>query len=218
MGQQIFFTTKKLGGEQLMSVLQYLQEHGADAGYSNDEDVYFQAKAGEYLLEKGPTRVIRDAGIIEEAVLPDGAPRSDLAETIRYMLTLMNPAEELLIIDPYLFPTPDPHHPDPHYLSSLESIVGATLAKIERLRVVTLTNRHVATEAAFTAMAQGKKAGLNIAFKHTNAFHDRFWIADGVRGLFVGTSLNSIGRRYSLIDYLRNEDTADIYARFNALP
>lgn len=134
------------------------------------------------------------------------------------MLTLMKPVEELLIIDPYLFPTPDPNHPDPHYLSYVESIIGNTLIKIDRLRIVTLTNRHVATETAFTTMAQGKKGTLSIALKHTNAFHDRFWIADGDRGLFVGTSLNSIGRRYSLVDYLRDEDAADIYARYNALP
>jgi hypothetical protein len=218
MGQQLFFTSQNLGGDQLMHVLQYLQEHGADAGYSNDEDVYFQAKAGRILLEKGATQVLRDAGVLEEAVLPDGIPRSDLADTIRYMLTLMNPEQELLIIDPYLFPAPNPHHPDPNYVAYLESIIGETLTKIDRLRIVTKANRHAATEAAFNGMALGKKAALNIASKYTTAFHDRFWIADGIRGLFVGTSLNGIGRRYSLIDYLRDEDAADIYARYNALP
>ena len=218
MGRQVFFTNKKLGGEQLMHVLQYLQEHGADAAYANDEDVYFLEKAGRILLEKGATRVLRDAAVLEEAVLPDGIPRSDLADTIRYMLTLMNPKQELLIIDPYLFPTPNPNYPDPNYVAFLESVIGDTLTKIDRLRIVTKTNRHAATEAAFNGMAQGTKAALNIATKYTSAFHDRFWIADGVRGLFVGTSLNGIGKRYSLIDYLRDEDAVDIYARYNALP
>jgi hypothetical protein len=37
-------------------------------------------------------------------------------------------------------------------------------------------------------------------------------------GVFIGTSLNGIGKRYSLIDYLRAEDVKDICARYQALP
>lgn len=46
----------------------------------------------------------------------------------------------------------------------------------------------------------------------------RYWIGDGSRGLIHSTSLNWIGKRYSLIDYLRDDDSAEIYARYNALP
>jgi hypothetical protein len=36
----------------------------------------------------------------------------------------------------------------------------------------------------------------------SSEFHDRFWIADGARGLFVG---NGLGKRYALADYLSLE-------------
>jgi hypothetical protein len=218
VGKQIFFVENKLGGDDLLKAAQFLAEKGGDVGYSNDEDVYFQEKAGNMVLEKGASRVIRESGSLTEAVLPDNTPRNALADTVRFMLTMMNPAQELLIIDPYLFPPSLQQHPDPAYLPYLEMILSATLEKIDRLRIVTKADRHQPTETAFVAMAQAKKAALNIATKYTNDFHDRFWIGDGARGLFVGTSMNGIGKRYSLIDYLRNDDSAEIFARYNALP
>jgi hypothetical protein len=199
-------------------VLKVLDEKGGGAGFNNDEDVYFQEKAGKLVLAKGASKVIRDSGSLNEAVLPDNTPRSVLADTVRYMLTLMKPEQELLIIDPYLFPPSLQNHPDPNYIPYIEGILAGTLAQIDRLRVATFATRHRPTEAAFHAMSLGKKAGLNIATKYTDVFHDRFWIADGVRGLFIGTSLNGIGKRYALTDCLRDEDAADIYARFKAIP
>ena len=50
----------------------------------------------------------------------------------------------------------------------------------------------------------------------SNAFHDRFMLADGQRGAFIGTSLNGIGRKYALIDYMRDEDAQEIYAAYQA--
>ena len=44
----------------------------------------------------------------------------------------------------------------------------------------------------------------------TNDFHDRFCIADEVKALFIGTSLNGIGRKYALADFMEDEDTATI--------
>ena len=218
MGKQIFFVEKELGGDDLLEALHCLAENGGDVGYSNDEDVYFQERAGKMVLEKGGSRIIAESGTLVEAVLPDNTPRSALADTLRYMLKMMNPEKELLIIDPYLFPPSLQNHPDPAYLPYLEMILAPTLTTIDRLRIVTQANRHQPTEAAFAAMAVGRKGGLSIVTKYTNDFHDRFWIGDGSRGLFIGTSMNGIGKRYSLIDYLRNDDSIEIYTRYNALP
>jgi hypothetical protein len=51
---------------------------------------------------------------------------------------------------------------------------------------------------------------IDATLKMTDDFHDRFWIADKAKGLFVGTSLNGIGKKYALVDVMRDEDTATI--------
>jgi hypothetical protein len=217
MPRPIYFIKPPLGADEMGEVQAQLEQSGRTLDYVPDEDTYFQIAAAKMVLNKGPSVVIGGASKMEEAVLPDGVPRSTLADTLRYMLTQMKPTQELLIIDPFLFPPDLQQHPDPSYLPYLEMILGPTLAAIDQLRIVTKANRHQATENAFVAMAQGKKGALVITQKYTDAFHDRFWIGDGGRGLFIGTSLNGIGKRYSLTDYLKDDDAADIYGRYNAL-
>lgn len=45
----------------------------------------------------------------------------------------------------------------------------------------------------------------------TNAFHDRFWIdPDNKKGIVMGTSLNGLGNKISLVDRLCTNDVAEI--------
>ncbi len=48
----------------------------------------------------------------------------------------------------------------------------------------------------------------------TDIFHDRFWII-GEKGIVIGTSFNSIGRRIALLDYISDEDVKTIYEYIN---
>lgn len=49
-----------------------------------------------------------------------------------------------------------------------------------------------------------------IEVEYSDAFHDRFWIANGNKGFISGTSLNGVGKRYSLIEILSEEDVTSI--------
>ena len=40
---------------------------------------------------------------------------------------------------------------------------------------------------------------------------------DEAKGLFIGTSLNGIGRRYALVDNMRDEDTETIVGELRRL-
>ena len=59
---------------------------------------------------------------------------------------------------------------------------------------------------------------ISINTKYTKIFHDRFWIVDSKKGVFVGTSLNGIGRRYAVIDWLQEDDAKEITQRYSQLP
>ena len=51
---------------------------------------------------------------------------------------------------------------------------------------------------------------IKLVLRTSENFHDRFWIADRSRGLFVGTSPNGIGKRYALADYMDADDVKTI--------
>jgi hypothetical protein len=130
------------------------------------------------------------------------------------MLSLMDPADELLIIDPYIFP---PHGADAGYIPFLREVFGSTIQKVNRVRIVSGTSRSAAVETDFRAMLEAVKPGVGYDAKYSDVFHDRFWIGDGAKGIVVGTSLNGVGRRYALMDYIGDEDTAAIYARYQGI-
>ena len=50
----------------------------------------------------------------------------------------------------------------------------------------------------------------NIEIYQTDLFHDRIWISNRNKGFFVGTSLNGIGRKVTLIDSIASNDVKGI--------
>jgi len=150
-----------------------------------------------------------------EAVLADNAPRDEYTDLLRYMVRNIQASQELLIVDPYLFPI----GVDPDYVPYLEKIFTTAIDAIHRLDIITSKKNHCEkVQTEFLAMVQRVKPGLPVTVRYTNAFHDRFWIADKARGVFCGTSLNGVGKRYSLADYLRDMDVQEIVARAAEVP
>lgn len=185
------------------------------AGYALNyasEDAYLFDKVKEAIRKKGITHFTNSIDLME-GVLPDNMARADFVDNLRYMVRNIQVTDELLLIDPYLFP----RNADPDYIPYLEKVFGTAIGSITHLRIATKPDRHGPTETTFSQMVHGKKPGVVITTKYTEVFHDRFWIADQARGLFIGTSLNGIGKRYSLIDYLRDEDVKDICGRYQEL-
>ena len=115
-----------------------------------------------------------------------------------------------MIIDPYLF-RPDPADAD--YIAFLRQVFGSTIPKVNRVNIVAKSSNNPAVETDFRAMLQAVKPGVTCSVKNSNVFHDRFWIGDGTKGIVVGTSLTGVGKRFALIDYIGDEDTAAIYHR-----
>lgn len=172
------------------------------------------ALQAQHLLKEQGARSLLSLTSLTEAVLPDNTPRDVLLETIRYQLNSCRPTTSLLIVDPYLFPS----QPDANYRADLLSLVEPSVRAGIDLTIATKTSRNAALEAAFLSDLAGIRPGATAQIKYTNVFHDRFWIADHERGLFMGTSLNGIGRRYAVADYLHEDDAQAISARFAALP
>lgn len=197
--------------ELLLTIAEILKKEGYELRYST---------ARSYALEQTKKGIFKD-GIafyanlvrLQEAVLPDNTPREDFIDLLRYMGRNIQASTELLITDPYLFPS----NPDADYITHLGMVFRNAIERISRLEIVTKPDRNQVAEAAFLNEVKSIKADVKCRIKYTCIFHDRFWIADGKRGIFVGTSLNGIGRRYAIADYIREEDVKDIYARFQTL-
>lgn len=207
-----YFLTPEPGGEELIAIAQSMSGMGYNLSYST-KSIVCRLEAREILRDHG-ARSVLTWGPINEAVLPDNTPRDELLDTLRYQLGRCAAAETLLVIDPYLFPAT----PDPTYEADLVSLLEPSARAGLRIDIVTKSNRNTALEASVIASLKTMNAAVVVTCKYSNVFHDRFWIADGERGLFVGTSLNGLGRRYAVADYLWEQDARDVAQRHAALP
>ena len=78
---------------------------------------------------------------------------------------------------------------------------------VYRLDLWTLRPMRPAVHAVFEKVVPG----VQIKDAVTDKFHDRYWIdADTTRGVIVGTSLNGIGKKVSMIDYASPGDSSEL--------
>jgi hypothetical protein len=139
--------------------------------------------------------------------------RQPLFDTMRNFLTNLVPTDRVTIIDPYFFTTRNVLT----YPSIVANVLGPAVNSVSRITFVRDGTKDV--PGLYSAVSTALKAlngSLTISDHTTSDFHNRFWIVDGTRGLVVGTSLNGVGNRICLVDYLNQIDVASIVQELNA--
>jgi len=198
-------------GDDIMKLGEIVEEMGYDLALIDAETLILLG-AQKLIKEKGITSIL-STQILMEDVLRDATPRNTILDILKYKLYQLAPNDNLLVIDPYLFPP----NPDTDYENYFFDVFRDAIARCDELSIVTLPKHNVMLETQIINKIRLLKAGLRITSKYSDAFHDRFWIADESKGVFIGTSLNGIGRRYSMIDFLNEQDTIDIVTRYKSI-
>jgi hypothetical protein len=139
---------------------------------------------------------------ITESVLPKNINRDDILKKYTYYLGLINSENsELIIIDPYIFPESGNYNNE--YISLLKDILHNAKAKHYIIITKSISTDNVYKNSIVTEFN-------NIEIYQTDLFHDRIWISNRNKGFFVGTSLNGIGRKVTLIDSIASNDVKGI--------
>jgi len=97
------------------------------------------------------------------------------------------------------------------YFETIEIIMKPIIANLAEITII--CKKAESNQAVFNEVQNILKAlnsSVHISMKHSANFHDRFWIFDKREGLFVGTSLNGIGKKYALLDKMKNIDVLEI--------
>jgi hypothetical protein len=180
--------------------------------YYTEKEISLRLEAIDLIKEKGTTNILSKQLLTEE-VLPDNTSKDVVLDTLRYKLNRINPQISLIIIDPYLFPKNN----DADYESYFFDLFRDVLSICKELHIITRKDRNKPLELKIKTKITSDNPQISIDSKYTEIFHDRFWIADEARGLFVGTSLNGVGKRYAIVDYLDDRDTNEIVKRFKSI-
>jgi hypothetical protein len=108
--------------------------------------------------------------------------------------------KSLKIYDPYILPKKY----DPDYECLFLKIIGY-FQNIEDLTFITSINYNISLYNNIKNNIKNK-----ISIKTTDDIHDRFWIINDSKGILIGTSLNGFGKKYTVMNPLREDDVQDI--------
>ncbi len=119
----------------------------------------------------------------------------------------LKPINHLVITDPYFYPKLDEVD---IVAAKFIQLINPIINEIDKITVVSNGKNKSSINQYIKNL---KKANPKIQLKNyiTQDFHDRFWLnPTAKKGIVVGTSINGIGKKISLVDTLNSVDASQV--------
>lgn len=167
----------------------------------------YEVKLIKELDDETFNEVIDTSGCNEyftEEVLLDNISDDDIVNKFNcYLEQIKSEGADLVIIDPYIL-----SKSDLNYTNTLINILKKAKAK----KYTIITNQE---NVNYISKNNIQKEIPNIEIIFAKKIHDRFWICNRKTGFYIGTSLNGIGRKLTLINLLKESEVTDIVSYLN---
>lgn len=167
-----------------------------------------EAELKRLLIERGITWVWRLVDL-QEAVMPQTQHLEPLVRVLQSMLGRLSPTRDFIIIDRYLFSKGTD-------ATTLMSLLAPIVKTVTRIQFITGPRPDPMLLDQVRGSLLAHSSEISVVHSVSDDFHDRFWLADRSRGLFLGASLNGLGKRYALADYIAPNDVLEIIAALDA--
>ena len=167
----------------------------------------------DYIKKYGLSSFLKRSGI-EECVLGKNMPLLDItslvSDYVNEILDQLSTSQELIIVDSYLFKD-NPRCSSADLQNRIANILNAHINKIDKIICITDSrNYDVTIKSAVETSLKSINSALTIDVQYSTDYHDRFWIANRNKGIVVGTSLNGLGNKMALIDFMDSVDIKDV--------
>lgn len=139
-----------------------------------------------------------------DAIMHPGFTTDEIEAVVLGIMSKLDGVKHLLIIDAFFYDD------KPECLLLLEKIVRSMSSKLEKVTIITHGKR-VSMRPGIHNVFSTVVPGIQLNDVVTEHFHDRYWIdVENTKGVIVGTSLNGIGKKIAMIDYINFSDTREI--------
>jgi hypothetical protein len=157
----------------------------------------------EHIAEYGLSSLFNFNIVMEDITSPSMSINDIEKVAIKFIEKLQGAKKKLVIIDPYFF-SKSTNTDVAQLFSRLLSQISSDL---EEICFITNGRKNEARSGILSVIDQK----IKVHHVTTDVFHDRYWIdPDNNKGIIMGTSLNGLGNKISLIDRIREEDVAEI--------
>lgn len=169
----------------------------------------FRDDIADYVAEHGLSTLLSIEPLMEDVTTPKDSTPAIQKLLIRFM-TSLNLKDELIIVDPYFYYP----NADDSYANMILNILDQFINDIREIRVITAPNKRAystTTRSKVERAIKDVKPDILITHSTSDHIHDRFWITSNrQKGILLGTSLNGLGKKYSVIEYLSPQDVVKI--------
>jgi hypothetical protein len=194
----------KLGLDTLIPLSESLKKAGVTTSYSSVEALV-RSRGPAIARKMGLTSFLL-ADMFTESIVPGGnANASDALDILSLYVSELAPTQSLIIADPYFFGR------GADLISRFDRVLGSVLGQVAELTIVHSPQPNATQN--FTNLSGhivSRWPGLTFRTIPSADIHDRFWIADRVRALIVGTSLNTYGSKFCFVEHLSPQDVQDL--------
>lgn len=152
---------------------------------------------------------------LNEEFIPKGESKNAITTILGKHIRGLNHEGKVIIIDPYFFSKSSEN--DQKYIPFLTEIFKP---HTDLSQLFILTNSHnysnklegdfissVIKNGIFNSVSD-----IEITIDNKNEIHDRIWLSNKGHGFLCGTSLNGLGKRYSLIMEIDQNDSKEFLA------
>lgn len=203
--QPFFSVTPDLLPEHEAELFNLLSTKGYKIARTSGELIRLGCELQDVMNGKQFSNISPNLAISTEDILSQSISLFDAATRLREAIKRHQPTKSIDVVDSYIFPADH----DADYFEFFFDIFSECFQRVQEIRIVTKRahNRILANKIKDRVR---NEFGKNIEVIYTNKFHDRFWVVDDVRGIYIGTSLNGVGRKYTLFSDLSSQDAGDI--------
>jgi len=159
----------------------------------------------DHIVEHGFSSLLNYTVTMEDVTTPSMSI-NDIEEVFKKYVTKLAPSKKLLIIDPYFYSG----NSDSNTHELFVRLISPIIEGLEEIHIVS-SNSNGQMKSLMHTEINNKNSDISIFDIQTNKFHDRFWInIDEKKGIVVGTSLNGIGNKISIVDSINKTDVEDL--------
>ncbi len=159
----------------------------------------------DHIVEHGLSSLLNYTIVMEDITSPSMSI-NDIENVFKKYVAKLAPSKKLLIIDPYFYAGNSSS--DTHQL--FVRLIAPIIDELEELYIVS-NNANGQMKNLMHNEIKEKNSNISIFDTETNVFHDRFWISiEKNQGIVVGTSLNGIGNKISIVDSISENDAEEL--------
>jgi len=210
MEKKLILSISKKTNEDLSNFIGELHKHKIVDNYNvdiiPDPVIYFRNDFINEVVNNGFGSMLNFT-VTMDAITTPSMHIDDIERVFHKFVAHLKPINHLLITDPYFYPKLiDVDTIATKFIQLIDPIIN----EIDKITVVSNGKNKSSINRYIKNL---KKANPKIQLENyiTQDFHDRFWLNPTVKkGIVVGTSINGIGKKISLVDTLNAVDTSQV--------